>query len=53
MAAPDILSITASSIPEPSNDGSLNFKILNGTNGNYADNQIYCTILGIDPDTHQ
>jgi hypothetical protein len=53
MAAPDISSIAASSVPEPPNDGSLNFKILNGTNGTYADSQIYCTILGIDPTTNR
>ncbi|UJR13144.1 hypothetical protein I4U23_000168 [Adineta vaga] len=49
MAASDISSITISSIPEPKDEYSVNCRILNGTNGKFADHEIYCTIIGIDP----
>ncbi len=46
MTAPDI-----SSIPLPLNDDPLSFQILNGTNGRFPNNQIFWTILAIDPAT--
>lgn len=42
-------SISASSIPAPTGSGVLSVKIMNGTNGVYADNQIYWGVLGINP----
>ncbi|GGJ18085.1 glycoside hydrolase family 64 protein [Deinococcus roseus] len=44
-----IFSIAASSIPAPTGSGVMTFKVLNGTNGAYADNNIYWGILGINP----
>lgn len=44
-----IYSIAASSIPNPSVPGGVSLKVMNGTNGAYADNQIYWGILGINP----
>ncbi|WDF50124.1 glycoside hydrolase family 64 protein [Paenibacillus sp. KACC 21273] len=48
-----IYSIPASSIPNATGSGALSFKLLNGTKGAYADNQIYWGILGINPATKQ
>ena len=42
-------SIPASSIPAPSGSGVMALKVMNGTNGAYADNQIYWGVLGINP----
>lgn len=44
-----IYSISASSIPAPTGSGVMTFKVMNGTNGAYADNQIYWGVLGINP----
>jgi hypothetical protein len=41
------------SISLPSNADSLSFQILNGTNGRFANNQIFWTILAIDPATQR
>ncbi|MBH8606142.1 glycoside hydrolase family 64 protein [Thermoactinomyces sp. CICC 10521] len=46
-----IYSIPASSIPFPTGNGVLSVKVMNGTNGAYADGQIYWGVLGIDPST--
>ncbi|BDI28856.1 hypothetical protein CCAX7_009070 [Capsulimonas corticalis] len=44
-----IYSVAASSIPTPVGSGAVSVRLLNGTNGVYADNQIYWGILGQDP----
>jgi hypothetical protein len=46
-----IYSIAASSIPTPTGNGSVSVKVMNGTNGAYADNQIYWGIIGKNPAT--
>ncbi|MCL6456448.1 MAG: hypothetical protein K6T85_00430 [Gorillibacterium sp.] len=43
-----IYSIAAASIPTAPS-GSLALKVMNGTGGTYADNQIYWGVLGINP----
>lgn len=43
-------SIPASSIPTPPS-GKVSLKVMNGTNGAYADNQIYWGVIGINPAT--
>lgn len=43
-----IYSIAASSIPTAPNN-AISLKIMNGTNGAYADNQVYWGIIGINP----
>lgn len=48
-----IYSIAASSIPSPSGNGSVNVKVMNGTNGAFADNQIYWGVIGKNPATGQ
>lgn len=45
------LSSDISSIPLPLKDDPFSFQILNGTNGRFPDNQIFWTILAIDPST--
>jgi hypothetical protein len=42
-------SIPASSIPAPTGSGVMSVKVMNGTGGAYADNQIYWGVLGINP----
>ncbi|MFC5597227.1 glycoside hydrolase family 64 protein [Deinococcus cellulosilyticus] len=44
-----IFSVAASSIPVPTGSGVMTFKVLNGTNGAYADSNIYWGVLGINP----
>ena len=46
--ANSIYSVAASSIPTPVN-GGVSLRVLNGTNGVYADNQVYWGIIGQDP----
>lgn len=46
-----IYSVAASSIPAPSGNGVLMFRVMNGTNGAYSDSQIYWGVLGINPTT--
>ncbi|GFP74768.1 glycoside hydrolase family 64 protein [Clostridium fungisolvens] len=46
-----IYSIAASSIPTPTVSGAVNVKVMNGTNGAYADSNIYWGVLGINPAT--
>lgn len=48
--ANSIYSVPASSVPTPSNGGVM-FRLLNGTNGAYADNQIYWGVIGKRPGT--
>lgn len=43
-----IYSVAASSIPTPSN-GGVSVKVMNGTNGAYADSNIYWGVIGINP----
>lgn len=43
-----IYSISASSVPVPPS-GKVSVKVMNGTNGAYADNQIYWGVIGINP----
>lgn len=45
-----IYSIDASSIPNPSN-GGVSVKVMNGTNGAYADNVLYWGVIGKNPTT--
>ncbi|MFM9279825.1 glycoside hydrolase family 64 protein [Paenibacillus jiagnxiensis] len=45
-----IYDIAASSIPGPTGNGKLTFRLLNGTNGAYSDQQIYWGVLGINPE---
>ena len=47
-----IYSLDASSIPTPQN-GSVSVKVMNGTNGRYADGDIYWGVLGKNPQTGQ
>ncbi len=42
-------SVPASAIPAPSGNGVMALKVMNGTNGAYADNQLYWGVLGINP----
>ncbi len=49
--ANSIYSVPASSIPTPTGNGSVSVKVMNGTNGTYADNQIYWGIIGKNPAT--
>lgn len=42
-------SIAASSIPAPTGSGVMSLKVMNGTNGAYADSNIYWGVLGINP----
>ncbi|SMB92848.1 beta-1,3-glucanase family protein [Deinococcus hopiensis] len=42
-------SIAASSVPAPTGSGVMSLKVMNGTNGAYADSQIYWGVLGINP----
>lgn len=44
-----IYSIPASSIPNPTGNGVVSVKVMNGTNGAYGDNEIYWGVLGINP----
>ncbi|MBK1810057.1 hypothetical protein JHL18_05285 [Clostridium sp. YIM B02505] len=44
-----IYSIAASSIPTPTVSGAVNVKVMNGTNGAYADSNIYWGVIGINP----
>ena len=44
-----IYSIAASSVPSPPAGAALSMRLLNGTGGAYADNQIYWLIIGQDP----
>ncbi|WP_202127784.1 beta-1,3-glucanase family protein [Clostridium sp. C8-1-8] len=44
-----IYSIAASSIPTPTVSGAVSVKVMNGTNGAYADANIYWGVLGINP----
>jgi len=44
-----IESVSPSSVPAPASGGAMSFEILNGTNGAYANNQIYWGVLGINP----
>jgi hypothetical protein len=44
-----IYSIPASSIPNPTGNGAISVKVMNGTNGAYADNQVYWGVIGINP----
>jgi hypothetical protein len=44
-----IYSVASSSIPAPTGSGVMSFRVMNGTNGAYADNQIYWGILGQNP----
>ncbi|WP_258958924.1 hypothetical protein [Paenibacillus tyrfis] len=44
-----IYSIPASSIPAPTGNGVMSFKVMNGTNGAYSDSQIFWGVLGINP----
>ena len=46
-----IYSIAASSIPNPTGNGAVSVKVMNGTNGAYADNQIYWGVIGKNPVT--
>jgi hypothetical protein len=46
-----IYSIPASSIPNPTGNGAISVKVMNGTNGAYADNNIYWCVIGINPAT--
>lgn len=50
-SAGSIYSIPASSIPAPTGSGVMTVKVMNGTNGAYADNQIYWGVIGINPAT--
>lgn len=45
-----IYSIPASSIPNPTG-GGVSLKVMNGTGGTYADNQIYWGVIGKNPAT--
>jgi hypothetical protein len=45
-----IYSVAPSSIPAPAANGAMTFRVLNGTDGAYADNQVYWGVLGINPD---
>lgn len=49
-ASNSIYSIAASSIPAPQNNG-VSVKVMNGTNGKYADGNIYWGVLGKNPQT--
>ncbi|MBK1809828.1 hypothetical protein JHL18_04135 [Clostridium sp. YIM B02505] len=44
-----IYSVAASSVPAPTGNGAMTFRILNGTNGAYSDSNIYWAIFGTDP----
>lgn len=44
-----IYAIPKSSVPAPTNGGRMMFRLINGTGGAYADNQVYWGILGINP----
>jgi hypothetical protein len=44
-----IYSISAASIPNPTGNGAISVKVMNGTNGAYADNQIYWGVIGRNP----
>lgn len=44
-----IYSISKTTVPTPTNGGRMMFRLVNGTGGTYADNQIYWGILGINP----
>lgn len=46
-----INSISAASIPNPPANGSLTVKVMNGTKGRWADNQVYWGVLGLNPVT--
>jgi hypothetical protein len=47
--ANSIFSIPASSVPAPTGSGVMTLKVMNGTNGAYADSQVYWGVLGINP----
>jgi len=44
-----IYSVAPSSIPAPTGSGVMSFRVLNGTGGTYADNQVYWEVIGINP----
>ncbi len=48
-ASNSIYSVPVSSIPTPVGSGSISMRVMNGTNGTYADNQIYWGVIGQDP----
>ncbi|NEN83546.1 glycoside hydrolase family 64 protein [Paenibacillus elgii] len=50
LSTSSVYSIPPSSIPAPTGKGVLSFKVMNGTNGAYADSQIFWGVLGINPD---
>ncbi len=50
-AANSIYSVAAASIPAPTGSGVMTFSVMNGTNGAYADNNVYWGVLGINPGT--
>lgn len=49
MASADILAVDVSNIPQTTSNAVLNVQLLNATGGHYPDNQIFWTVLGIDP----
>lgn len=44
-----IYSVSPASIPAPTGSGVMSFRVMNGTNGAYPDNQVYWGVLGINP----
>jgi len=51
VASSSIYSIQTSSIPAPTGNGVMSLKMMNGSNGKFADNQIYWAVIGKIPGT--
>ena len=44
-----VYSVPTTTIPAPTGSGVMSFRVLNGTQGAYPDNQVYWLIIGQDP----